>query len=70
CGGTGFKGRTGIHQVLPINNELRTLIESGATLTTINKYCQLSQIINLSESAQLLVERGITSQAEAMRHAA
>ena len=70
CDGTGFKGRTGIHQVLPINNELRTLIESGATLTTINKYCQLSQIINLSESAQLLVERGITSQAEAMRHAA
>jgi type IV pilus assembly protein PilB len=70
CNGSGFKGRTGIHQVLPINDELRTLIESGATLTEINQYCRSSQIINLHDSAQLLVERGVTSQAEAMRYAA
>ena len=70
CDGTGFKGRTGIHQVLPINLDLRILIESGATLTTINDYCRLNQIIDLQDSAQILVEKGITSQAEAMRYAA
>ncbi len=70
CNGTGFKGRTGIHQVLPINHDLRIMIESGATLTAIHQYCQHSQIINLQESAQLLVDKGITSQTEAMRYAA
>ena len=70
CDGTGYKGRTGIHQVLPINHDLRTMIESGATLTAINNYCQSNQIISLQDSAQILVERGITSAAEAMRYAA
>ena len=70
CDSTGYKGRTGIHQVLPINHDLRIMIESGATLTVINKYCHENQIISLQDSAQILVERGITSAAEAMRYAA
>jgi type II secretory ATPase GspE/PulE/Tfp pilus assembly ATPase PilB-like protein len=70
CDSTGFKGRTGIHQVLPINHDLRVMIEAGATLTAINHYCHSSQITNLNESAQILVEKGITSQDEVMRYAA
>ncbi len=70
CDGTGYKGRTGIHQVLPIDHDLRSMIESGTTLTAINNYCHASQIISLQDSAQMLVERGITSAAEAMRYTA
>jgi len=46
------------------------MIEAGATLTAINHYCRSSQIINLQESAQILVGKGVTSQDEAMRYAA
>ena len=29
CGGTGYKGRLGIYEILPINDDIRNAIISG-----------------------------------------
>ncbi len=61
CHQSGFKGRTAVHQVMPLSTPLRVLIENQASLSSIKEQCHLDGIANLRESAQVLLERGITT---------
>ncbi len=70
CHNSGFKGRTAVHQVMPLSTELRVLIENQASLSSIKKQCHLEGIANLKESAQVLLERGITTTHEIERQIA
>ena len=38
CSGTGYKGRTGIHELLVVDEEVQRLIHTNAPETEIEKY--------------------------------
>jgi type II secretory ATPase GspE/PulE/Tfp pilus assembly ATPase PilB-like protein len=68
CNGTGFHGRTAVHQVMRLSDQLRQLIENEAPLSAIQAQCHVEQISTLKESAQTLLAAGISSENEIRRH--
>ena len=68
CRGSGFKNRVGVHQVMPISNEMRLLIEQDSPLSIINHQCQLERIQTMSDSAKQLIDLGLTTSSEVKKH--
>jgi type II secretory ATPase GspE/PulE/Tfp pilus assembly ATPase PilB-like protein len=67
CHDTGFKGRTGIYEVLSPNMELRELISKHANLDTIRQWHRDRGGRVLVDEAIRLAEQEVTSPEEAMR---
>ena len=67
CGGTGYKGRVGIYQVMPISDEMKRLIMEGSNSIGIADQAKREGIPDLRESGLKKVGRGLTSLAEVNR---
>jgi general secretion pathway protein E len=67
CRYTGYYGRTGIFEVLPVNPRLRHLIADGATPEVLLRTARQDGLRSLREHAVLKVAAGATSFEEAMR---
>lgn len=67
CNNTGYKGRTGIFEVMPIDEEIRQLVETDANSIQIEKAAVSHGMINLREAALRKLERGITTFEEVVR---
>lgn len=63
----GFKGRTGIFEVMPISAEMSELIMAGGNTLRITDLAKKEGIMNLRESGLKKVKEGITSLAELNR---
>ena len=63
----GYKGRTGIYEVMPITDNIQDLIMTGASSLTIAKQAHKDGIPSLRHSALLKVAKGIISLVEANR---
>ncbi len=63
----GFRGRTGIFQVLPIGPEISEQIMRGGNETDIEEIARSQDILNLRQSGLLKVKAGITSLEEIER---
>jgi type IV pilus assembly protein PilB len=63
----GFKGRTGIFEVMPISNDMAALIMRGGNALEIVSQAKAEGIINLRESGLRKVKAGLTSLAELNR---
>ncbi len=66
CNGTGFSGRTGIYEAVPIDDQIRTLINRNADEGEIAAYA-FRRTASLSESARRAVAAGVTTVEEAVR---
>ncbi|MCY3018134.1 MAG: GspE/PulE family protein [Planctomycetota bacterium] len=66
CGGSGYKGRTGIHELLRNTDELRTLINKGATAESLKSAARKGGMRTLFEDSMEKVKAGITSLPEAL----
>jgi type IV pilus assembly protein PilB len=64
CKGTGYKGRTGIYEVMPISDEMRQLIMRGANALELAEQAQREGVKNLRQSGLLKVKQGVTSLEE------
>jgi len=65
CNNTGFKGRISIHEILPIDKEIRKMISENATAEEIKAYARANLGMNtLKESALELVKQGVTTVSE------
>ena len=60
----GYKGRTGIYQVMPISDEMQRLIMSGASAIDLADQARKEGIPNLRESGLMKVKAGIISLEE------
>jgi type IV pilus assembly protein PilB len=60
----GYKGRTGIYQVMPISEEMQRLIMSGATSIDLADQARKEGIPNLREAGLMKVKAGIISLEE------
>ncbi|MBP6189659.1 MAG: type IV-A pilus assembly ATPase PilB [Azonexus sp.] len=66
CKGTGYKGRVGIYQVMPISEAMQRLILSGASALDLEAQAKIEGIKNLRESGLLKVKQGMTSLDEVL----
>ncbi len=66
CKGTGYKGRVGIYQVMPISEAMQRLILSGASALDLEAQAKAEGIKNLRESGLLKVKQGMTSLDEVL----
>jgi type IV pilus assembly protein PilB len=64
CKGTGYKGRTGIYEVMSISDEMRQLIMRAANALEIADQAQKEGVKNLRQSGLLKVKQGVTSLEE------
>ncbi len=68
CHGSGFGGRTAVHQVMPITKMLQDLIERDEPISAIKTHAQNNGVFTLLQSAQLLVAKNQTSFEEVKRY--
>ncbi|MGF6756514.1 type IV pilus assembly protein PilB [Paraburkholderia sp. GAS42] len=66
CHGVGYRGRIGVHQVMPISDATRELIVTRAGTHAIARQAQAEHVGTLRESALARVRDGTTSLAEAL----
>ncbi|MCE7974332.1 MAG: type II secretion system protein GspE [Leptolyngbya sp. PLA1] len=64
CVGTGFKGRTGVFELLVLDGAIRKLVGSHASAIEIKAAARRSGMITLLEAGQAVVAAGQTSQVE------
>ena len=67
CNGSGFHGRRAVHQVMPISDQLRQLVEGDAPLSAIQNQCHTEKISTLKETAQTLIASRLSSENEIRR---
>lgn len=63
----GYKGRTGIYQVMPMTEEIQAIVLEGGNAMQIAEAAQRSGIRDLRQSALLKVKQGVTSLTEINR---
>jgi len=66
CKGSGYKGRVGIYQVMPISDEIRRIIMRGGNAIELADQADLEGIRDLRRSGLLKVMQGVTSLEEVM----
>ncbi len=66
CRGTGYRGRTGIFQVMPISPAIRVLILAGASTAEVAAQSAREGYLTLRQAGLLKVLRGVTSLTEVM----
>ncbi|TNE66124.1 MAG: type II secretion system protein GspE [Alphaproteobacteria bacterium] len=66
CGGKGYAGRIGIYELVTIDDDLRHMIQEGASEQAMAKHAFRSAD-TLSDSGKRLVMNGITTVEEVMR---
>jgi len=63
----GYRGRSGVFQVMPISEEIRTIIMEGGTEQDIEKAAMNKGVLDLRAAGLLKVKEGITSLEEIER---
>jgi type IV pilus assembly protein PilB len=64
CKGSGYKGRVGVYQVMPITDEMRQLIMRNGNALDIAAQAQREGVRDLRQSGLLKVKAGVTSLEE------
>ncbi len=67
CGGTGFRGRTALYEMMPMTDPLRELILSGASAIELKRQAIADGMKTLRQSGIEKVCDGVTSIEEVMR---
>ncbi|MDD6207315.1 MAG: ATPase, T2SS/T4P/T4SS family [Clostridiales bacterium] len=67
CGGTGYKGRVGVYEIMPMSHTLKVLVSSGANADEIEKQALKEGMKTLRLAAKEYVLQGITTVDELMR---
>ena len=67
CRGTGYRGRTGIFEVMPVNQRIRELVETRASSVDIKREALSEGMMTLWEYAIKKMARGATTLEEVMR---
>ncbi|MEW5880572.1 MAG: type II secretion system ATPase GspE [Pseudomonadota bacterium] len=67
CGHTGYLGRTGIYELLTVDDEMRLLVHNGASDADIRRAAERAGMLPLRADAMRWVAAGITSQEEVLR---
>jgi general secretion pathway protein E len=67
CGHSGYKGRTGVYELMAINDSLRSLIHSSAPEAQVREAATEAGLRSMREDGERLVAQGVTSIEEVWR---
>jgi type IV pilus assembly protein PilB len=67
CGGTGYKGRTGLYEVMEVDDEIRELILIGASAVELKKKAIERGMFTLRRSGLIKIKDGLTTLEEVAR---
>ncbi len=67
CNGTGYKGRVGVYEVMPVTEKHRELINEGCSSDQLMDLCIENKMVTLRHNAIKLVLSGVTSLEEMLR---
>jgi type IV pilus assembly protein PilB len=67
CNNTGHKGRTGLHELIQFNDELRDMISAGASTDQLRDACRKMGMSTLRESGLRALADGVTTIEEVVR---
>jgi len=68
CANTGYSGRTGVYEVMPLSEEVRRLLLKGAGSADIKAQALSEGMITMRRSAMLKVQQGVTTPLEVIRN--
>ena len=66
CNGSGYKGRVGIYQVMPISEEIERIILAHGTALEIEEQARRDGVNSLRQSGLVKVKQGLTSLEEVL----
>ena len=66
CSGSGYKGRVGIYQVMPISEEIERIILAHGTALQIEEQARADGVDSLREAGLVKVKHGLTSLEEVL----
>jgi type IV pilus assembly protein PilB len=67
CGGTGYRGRTAVYEVLEVDDDMRQVLMASATESAVGAQARAVGMQTLRASALLKARRGETTFEEAVR---
>ncbi len=67
CGGTGYKGRVGVYEVLPVTAQMRQVLLTTPTEAAIGAAARAHGMLTLRASALAAAHRGETTYEEVLR---
>ena len=67
CKGTGYRGRTGIHEILVIDDEVRGLVMQRADAAAVRRLATHRGMATLRDDGAAKVRAGVTSAEEVLR---
>ncbi|RJQ50500.1 MAG: type IV-A pilus assembly ATPase PilB [Nitrospiraceae bacterium] len=67
CGGTGYKGRIALYEVMPVKEEIKEMILKGGSVTDIKKLAIKLGMKTLRMSGLAKIKEGVTSVEEVLR---
>ena len=67
CGSTGYKGRTGVYELMAVDDQIRALIHGRAAESQIFVAAEAAGLRSMREDGERLVAEGVTSPEEVMR---
>jgi type IV pilus assembly protein PilB len=70
CNGTGYAGRQGLYEVMPITPEIRESILDRASTTDLRRIARRQGMLTLRDDGLLKVAKGVTTVEEVLRETA
>ncbi len=70
CGGTGYKGRAGLYEVMAMTTELRRMILRGASVAELRDQAVKDGMLTLRMDGLKKLERGVTTLEEIVKETA
>ncbi|KPC33669.1 General secretion pathway protein GspE [Pseudomonas syringae pv. cilantro] len=67
CSQTGYSGRTGIHELFCIDDEVRSLIHQGADMQALTAAARRGGMRSMREDGERWVRDGVTAPEEIIR---
>jgi type IV pilus assembly protein PilB len=67
CNNTGYKGRTGLYEVMEVDDEIKELVLVGASAVELKKKAIERDMITLRRSGLTKVSQGLTTLEEVAR---
>ena len=70
CGGTGYRGRAGLFEVMAISPEIRRMILRNASVAELREHAVAEGMLTLRANGLLRVEQGVTTLEEVLKETA
>jgi general secretion pathway protein E len=68
CANTGYRGRTGVFEVLTVSESIRRLLMTGGSTDELEAQAITEGMVPMRRDGMLKVEQGVTTQHEVMRN--